>query len=51
MKQQVELNGETYIVESEDRRFVISKKNGTPDFEEVILVLRECQDGKGKTIT
>lgn len=50
MKLQLELNGESYLVESGDGKYAISKKVGTLDTEEVILVLRAIAEGKGKLI-
>ena len=49
-KQQVEVSGETYIVEWKRGKFVISKRRGTPDTEDAILVLRAIREGKGKDI-
>ena len=50
MKKRIEINGETYIVEfTKDGRYIISKKNGTPDIEDAILVMQAWKDGKGKT--
>jgi hypothetical protein len=50
MKQQLELNGHSYIVESSGGKYIISKKDGTPDTEEAILVLRAIEEGKGKPV-
>ncbi|MGA8555553.1 MAG: hypothetical protein WB630_14155 [Candidatus Acidiferrales bacterium] len=41
-KKQIEMNGETYLVEWRDRDFRVSKKNGKLDLEEIILVMREA---------
>jgi hypothetical protein len=50
MKQEVHLNGEHYVVEASSGKYVVSKKDGTPSTEEVILVLRAISEGKGKPL-
>jgi hypothetical protein len=47
LKRQIVLNGDTFIVESNGRQFIISKKGGTPGTEEAILVMQAYRDGKG----
>ena len=50
MKKEVTVTGEKFIVETRGRHFVISKKNGTPDTVEALLVVQAIQDGKGNPV-
>ena len=51
MTLEVHESGETFIVETQDREFKISKKSGVLSTDEVILVLRAVQEGKGRPIS
>ncbi len=54
MKKLIKIHGESYIVESKagGKCIIVSKKGATElTFEEVIIVVQECKDGKGETIT